>query len=347
MKNIVTQLDIYFSENITDPEEMHSMYDMKYPRRGKAIIMNHMYFDERLRVGYRLGSDVDAKNLEITLTDLEFEVHVYNDLDFEAISQVLRSLSQEDHTDADCMVFAVLSHGDSKTLYAHDTSYLRSVLWGYFTDEKCPTLAGKPKIFFIQACQGTLLDDGIHLQSLNLNTSDIYDKITKTEDQTDASKLGQINDGSTIEKTSNKTKFEIKVQKDEQNEIETEALKLTKILQDYIKYDSPTYYISLSQEIKSNNDILVVCSTIPGFFSWRNTDKGSWFIQALCQILQKHSAKYDLLRNMTRVAHKTAISFQSNAARIDMDEKKQIPSITSKLTRDIFFEPKSRSKPFN
>ena len=318
------------------------MYNMKNCRRGKAIIMNHMYFDERLRVGYRLGSDVDAKNLEITLTDLEFEVHVYNDLDFEGVSQVLRSLSQEDHTDADCMVFAVLSHGDSKTLYAHDTSYLRSVLWGYFTDEKCPTLAGKPKIFFIQACQGTLLDDGIHLQSksLSLNTPDIYNKVNKTEDQTDASKLLQIN------KSYDKN-FEITAKKDEQNEIETEALKLANILQEYIKYDSPTYYISLSQEIKANNDFLVVCSTIPGFFSWRNTDKGSWFIQALCQILQRNSAKYDLLRNMTRVAHKTAISFQSNAARIDMDEKKQIPSITSKLTRDIFFEPKSRSKPFN
>ena len=103
------------------------------------------------------------------------------------------------------------------------------------------------------------------------------------------------------------------------------------------------YYTALSHEIHSNNDILIVCSTIPGYFSWRNTAKGSWFIQSLCQILQEYGTKNDLLKNMTRVAHKTAVSFESKAKEIEMDQKKQIPCITSKLTRKIYFRPKCTS----
>ena len=114
--------------------------------------------------------------------------------------------------------------------------------------------------------------------------------------------------------------------------------RISQILQ---KMDSDDcYYIALSHEIHSNNDILVVCSSIPGYYSWRNTAKGSWFIQSLCQILQKYGSKYDLLKNMTRVAHKTAVSFESYAKESKMDQKKQIPCITSKLTRQILFRPK-------
>lgn len=33
-------------------------------------------------------------------------------------------------------------------------------LFEYFTATKCATLIGKPKLFFIQACQGEKFDDG-------------------------------------------------------------------------------------------------------------------------------------------------------------------------------------------
>lgn len=69
-----------------------------------------------------------------------------------------------DHTEHDCLVVAVLSHGEMGILYAHDTPYKADTIWSYFTSDKCPTLAGKPKMFFIQACQGDKLDAGVSLR---------------------------------------------------------------------------------------------------------------------------------------------------------------------------------------
>lgn len=91
-------------------------------------------------------------------------------------------MASEDHTDRDCVVIAVMSHGDDGILYAKDQQYKPERLWSYFTSDQCPTLAGKPKLFFIQvgffknvffslkvtlkwflfsqACQGDRMDPG-------------------------------------------------------------------------------------------------------------------------------------------------------------------------------------------
>lgn len=59
---------------------------------------------------------------------------------------------------------AVLSHGDLGLIYAHDAAYKADNLWQNFAADKCPSLAGKPKMFFIQACQGDRLDGGVTLK---------------------------------------------------------------------------------------------------------------------------------------------------------------------------------------
>jgi len=60
----------------------------------------------------------------------------------------------------------VLSHGEMGILYAADHAYKPDRLWSHFSAEKCRTLAGKPKLFFIQACQGDQLDGGVHLRKV-------------------------------------------------------------------------------------------------------------------------------------------------------------------------------------
>lgn len=49
----------------------------------------------------------------------------------------------------------VLSHGELGSVYGtDDKEVLLKQLMQPFTSQKAPTLAGKPKMFFIQACQG-------------------------------------------------------------------------------------------------------------------------------------------------------------------------------------------------
>jgi len=93
-----------------------------------------------------------------------------------------------DHKDNDCLAIVVMTHGKMDRLHAHDIPYTTSTLWHYFTPDKCPTLAGKPKMFFIQACRGEEYDDGVVLRGRRGRTEvdgpaqDIVFKIPKQAD---------------------------------------------------------------------------------------------------------------------------------------------------------------------
>lgn len=53
-----------------------------------------------------------------------------------------------------------MSHGDDGKIFASDHGYPPDILWEPFTGDNCTTLAGKPKMFFIQACRGSQVDSG-------------------------------------------------------------------------------------------------------------------------------------------------------------------------------------------
>ena len=61
---------------------------------------------------------------------------------------------------------------DNGLLYAKDSLYPVESLWTPFTADKCLSLAGKPKIFFVQACRGDKLDPGVTLMSRKRSTSE-------------------------------------------------------------------------------------------------------------------------------------------------------------------------------
>lgn len=145
-------------------------YKMNHPKRGLAIIFNHEHFNQP-NLSMRNGTNVDAENLRETFESLDFDVTIHKDLIYSDLEYViekseiistesgiksinkfcsLSSAAKLNHEDNDCIVIIVLSHGEDKILYAKDTSYKPEILWSAFTADKCPSLAGKPKLFFIQ-----------------------------------------------------------------------------------------------------------------------------------------------------------------------------------------------------
>ena len=83
-----------------------------------------------------------------------------------------------------------------------------------------------------------------------------------------------------------------------------------------------------------------MCATSLGYYSWRNSTKGSWFIQAMCKMLKQHAYNMNFVQILTRVNYEVAYEFESNASKESMNKKKQVPSIVSMLTKDLIFNRK-------
>ena len=76
------------------------------------------------------------------------------------------SVAKEDHSDSDCFVLAMSSHGDQlmedeksarltkkvreDVVFCTDFYMTTRQLVLHFSDTNCPTLAGKPRLFFLQ-----------------------------------------------------------------------------------------------------------------------------------------------------------------------------------------------------
>lgn len=143
-----------------------SYYPMNHKNRGKAIIFTHTVFAvPNVKLPSREGSEVDCKVLTESLERLGFDVDLYRDKRLKDILHITEKVSSIDHSSSDCLLVAVLTHGDEgEIIYAHDCPYQISCVWTQFTGDRCPSLIGKPKIFIIQACRGNELDHGVKVE---------------------------------------------------------------------------------------------------------------------------------------------------------------------------------------
>ncbi|XP_071599401.1 caspase-3 [Heliangelus exortis] len=237
-------------------------YRMDYPEMGECIIINNKNFHRHTGMSPRSGTDADAASVREVFLKLGYRIKVNNDLSCGDIYKLLKKVSEEDHSKRSSFVCVLLSHGDEGFIYGTDGPLELKALTSLFRGDKCRSLAGKPKLFFIQACRGTELDSGIEADS-----------------------------GS------------------------EEAV---------------------CQKIPVEADFLYAYSTAPGYYSWRNSAEGSWFIQSLCTMLKEHARKLELLQILTRVNRKVA-EYESCSTRQDFNAKKQIPCIVSMLTKEFYF----------
>ncbi|KAM8940161.1 caspase-3-like [Pelodytes ibericus] len=241
-------------------------YTMDYAEMGLCVIINNKNFHPSTRMGTRSGTDNDARKLYETFKFFGYQVKVANDQSCSDIYKLLRKVAEEDHSKRSSFICILLSHGEDGLIYGIDDCLPIKNLTTLFRGDKCRTLVGKPKIFFIQACRGTELDSGVETDS-----------------------------GSEPH--------------DETHRIPVEA------------------------------DFLYAYSTVPGYYSWRNTSNGSWFIQSLCEMLKLHGAQLDLLQILTCVNHMVALEFESCSSSPEFHAKKQIPCVVSMLTKLFYISP--------
>lgn len=134
-------------------------YKMCNKYRGRALIFNNEHF-ENPNLRSREGTNVDSERLGTVLKRLGFKVFEYMDLCKRDILRSINMIASRNHSEYDCILVAILSHGKMGYIHARDSFYSLESIWRPFATDKCPSLAGKPKLFIIQACQGDLTDPG-------------------------------------------------------------------------------------------------------------------------------------------------------------------------------------------
>ena len=120
----------------------------------------------------RNGTEQDCEAIKTVFEKIGFRVDIYDDRSIEGISRVLRNLQSTDE-DMACLFVFILTHGEENgILHAHDMPFrLDRDIVGQLTPDFCPSLAGKPKIIFVQACQGKATDDGFSVRTRSRHTS--------------------------------------------------------------------------------------------------------------------------------------------------------------------------------
>ncbi|NWS97206.1 CASP8 protein, partial [Mionectes macconnelli] len=128
--------------------------------KAREAVLEHKYLRDRN------GTDVDAVALRNVFSKLHFRVEEYRDLTADEIRKTVNIFRCEDHEDKDCFVCCILSHGKKGIIYGVDGQEVPiRELTASFTVQNCRSLAGKPKVFFIQACQGNAFHKGVTIEA--------------------------------------------------------------------------------------------------------------------------------------------------------------------------------------
>ncbi|KFQ30388.1 Caspase-8, partial [Mesitornis unicolor] len=148
-------------------------YKMTSRPCGVCLILNNHSFakaremvPELKNMKDRNGTDVDAAALRRVFSKLHFTIAEHRNLTAEEIRKTVNIYQCEDHKDKDCFVCCILSHGKKGIIYGVDGQEVPiRELTTSFTGQNCHSLAGKPKVFFVQACQGDACQKGVTIET--------------------------------------------------------------------------------------------------------------------------------------------------------------------------------------
>eukprot|EP00117_Sycon_ciliatum_P046802 scpid63703/ scgid4562/ Caspase-3; Caspase-3 subunit p17; Caspase-3 subunit p12 len=87
------------------------------------------------------------------------------------------------------------------------------------------------------------------------------------------------------------------------------------------------------QSLPAQADMLIAYATTPGYVSWRNSEHGSWFIQAIDEVFRKEAYTEELCAMMVEVNRVVARDYEASG------RHKQMPSPIIQLLKKLFFRP--------
>ncbi|XP_035531795.1 caspase-8 [Morone saxatilis] len=149
----------------TNPEGLGT-YPMTSAKRGICLIINNYNFTGAKNLQKREGTNIDEECLQKVFEWLGFEVQIQKDCPGNKMLSVMQDVGRKNHGQMDCLVCCFLSHGQEGGVYGVDGDLINTrKLMDAVNGINCSSLAEKPKLFFIQACQGNNEQKAIYIES--------------------------------------------------------------------------------------------------------------------------------------------------------------------------------------
>uniref|UniRef100_A0A3P9NFZ7 Caspase 10, apoptosis-related cysteine peptidase n=1 Tax=Poecilia reticulata TaxID=8081 RepID=A0A3P9NFZ7_POERE len=144
-------------------------------KRGVCVIVDNFDFSKSYhKLNNREGSKFDRDALKEVFQWLGYEMYTYLDYNAAQIKSLFACIGQQDHSQYDSLVCCILSHGMEGKVYGVDGNLVEiKLLIECINGEKCPSLIEKPKMLFIQACQGCKQQYPVHPDGIEDETTRI------------------------------------------------------------------------------------------------------------------------------------------------------------------------------
>ncbi|KAL3875318.1 hypothetical protein ACJMK2_033282 [Sinanodonta woodiana] len=319
-------------------------YDFSFPHRGYAVLIVNKRFTN---FSTRDGAQFDVTKSKDILQKLGY-CQMNNEcknLDKESTLKILKAARDTDHSMFDSFALIVSSHGDEKenqrkngkkehAIYCTDDQYIfTGDILEMFSDDNCPSLRGKPKLFFIQACRGSKTDLGAEIAVIEANNGNTSkeEQITWTQssvghkDSFSSNYDGKNPEGETKEHDPHIAPVE--------SVDDTDAGRFLNIWD-----DRPIVHCI--------NDCLVMYAIPSGHFAWRSNTDGSWMLHYLWGEVMSYDYRKpcSFLKVLTTTNRKMANRETHTPGNPGKSGKKAIPSIIHQLDKDIVFRQKKYSE---
>ncbi|CAD5213133.1 unnamed protein product [Bursaphelenchus okinawaensis] len=301
--------------------------------KGLCLIINNEKFNIH---SSRTGTEVDEKMITNLFAKMGYQVESYRNLTASQMITAAREFSQRpEHAYAHSTVVVVMTHGEYDQLIGTDGEIIRlqEEFLYYFTSYMAPNLAGKPKLFFLQACRGHTNDPG-HRVSIPVDYQDGKSKIRTKTDGFISSLAKTLSFRSSTPTSPTTEPMSMKLPPNLINvKKSTVTASKTTVTSSRVVITTGRPEIQVVRKVEDNvygtatfvakepsmADFLVAYSTVPGFVSWRNSVNGSWFIQSICEVFSKEAAHCDILELLTKVNRRVAKVYETTGECSDFD----------------------------
>ncbi|KAL3093034.1 hypothetical protein niasHS_004423 [Heterodera schachtii] len=288
--------------------DRQSVYPNSSSSIGLALIVNNSRFENR---DNRDGTDVDEQNMTKLLSSLGYIVYTNLNETAEQMMSTIRQFSRfGDHAAADSTVIVVLSHGEKDVVLGTDGVGINiHDFASQMNATACPQLAGKPKLTMAYARVKERLTHN-HQNHVRISHLHVHDSQNQNWSCKCSAFIRIVSQKCHV--AGFKFDFDDDVFDNKTKGFGYNFISLVKLMD-----PNKGFYDKGENKVK----LAIDSHAWPGFVSWRNVQRGTWFVQCICRVFFKRAREDDLLTMMTQV-NRMMQDFMSR------DEKaKQVPML--------------------